>query len=194
MAERGIDQKEEKKSYGSAFVIGAVYWWRCPYGHSWMTILRRRRGKGFQSQFYRLDYNKAKAAYEEEDKKLQADAKYKSCRKSWRRFKSSLASGDTGKKLKALERRRSAGDGQVSGDRSKGQVHQERAGRGLVRTRSRGAAKAKSKTLPGVIADWTRKRQTRTELEPLAPGGTSSKKRSRRSNPAPKRSRPSSAS
>jgi len=46
---------------------------------------------------------KAKAAYDEEDKKLQADEKYKELAKNLTAFQSSLKDGELGKKLKALE-------------------------------------------------------------------------------------------
>ena len=76
MAERGIDQQEEKKSYGSVFLIGiallvALSVWAYVDDNYYAPSL-----EGLSSAFYRLDYSRAKAAYEEEDKKLQADANY----------------------------------------------------------------------------------------------------------------------
>ena len=91
MAERGVDPKEEKKSYGSAFVIGAGYTGGVvPLGLLWTTTFTRRPWKGVQAKFYRLDYNKAKAAYDEEDKKLQADEKYQELSKKLAAFQSIL--------------------------------------------------------------------------------------------------------
>jgi hypothetical protein len=76
MAERGIDQNEEKKSYGSIFVIGIGLLVAFSLWAFWDDNITRRPWKAFQSQFYRLDYAKAQAAYDEENKKLQGDANY----------------------------------------------------------------------------------------------------------------------
>ena len=103
MAERGVDQKEEKKSYGSVFVLGAAILAALSLWAFLDDNITRRPWKNFQSKFYRLDYNKAKAAYDEEDKKLQADDKYKELTKKLAAFEASLASGDLGKRLTALE-------------------------------------------------------------------------------------------
>ena len=104
MAERGVDPKEEKKSYGSAFVLGAAILAALSLWAYLDDNIIRRPWKGVQAKFYRLDYNKAQAAYDEEDKKLQADAKYKELSQKLAAFQADLASGDTGKRLKALER------------------------------------------------------------------------------------------
>jgi hypothetical protein len=103
MAERGVDPKEEKKSYGSVFVIGAGLLVMLTLWAFWDDNISRRPWKGIQSRFYRLDYNKAKTAYDEEDKKLQADEKHKELSKKLAAFQSSLKDGELGKKLKALE-------------------------------------------------------------------------------------------
>ncbi|MDP9130635.1 MAG: c-type cytochrome, partial [Candidatus Binatota bacterium] len=104
MAERGVDPKEEKKSYGSAFVLGAGILAALSLWAYLDDNIIRRPWKGIQAKFYRLDYNKAQAAYDEEDKKLQADEKYKELSQKLAAFQADLASGDTGKRLKALER------------------------------------------------------------------------------------------
>ncbi len=75
MAERGVDLKEEKKSYGSVFVIGVALLVALSLWAYWDDNITRRPWKGVQARFYRLDYGKAKAAYDEEDKKLQDDPK-----------------------------------------------------------------------------------------------------------------------
>jgi DNA repair exonuclease SbcCD ATPase subunit len=104
MAERGIDQKEEKKSYGSAFVIGSGLLVALSLWAFWDDNITRRPWKAVQANFYRLDYNRAKAAYDEEDKKLQADATYQELTKKLAAFQASLNSGgELGKKLSALE-------------------------------------------------------------------------------------------
>jgi mono/diheme cytochrome c family protein/predicted nucleic acid-binding Zn-ribbon protein len=102
MAERGIDQAEEKKSYGSVFLIGIALLVALTFWTFWDDNITRRPWKGVQARFYHLDYSKAKAAYDEEDKKLQGDAKYQELSKQLAAFQSSLAGGKLGKKLKAL--------------------------------------------------------------------------------------------
>ncbi len=79
------------------------YWRRCLSGLILDDNIIRRPWKGIQAKFYRLDYNKAQAAYDEEDKKLQADDKYKELSQKLAAFQADLASGETGKRLKALE-------------------------------------------------------------------------------------------
>ena len=103
MAERGVDQKEEKKSYGSVFVLGAGILAALSLWAFLDDNITRRPWKGFQAKFYRLDYNKAKAAYDEEEKKLQADDKYRDLTQKLAAFQASLANGDIGKRLRALE-------------------------------------------------------------------------------------------
>ena len=104
MAERGIDQQEEKKSYGSVFIIGSGLLVALSLWAFWDDNFTRRPWKGVQANFYRLDYNRAKAAYDEEDKKLQADSNYQELTKKLAAFQASLNSGELGRKLKALER------------------------------------------------------------------------------------------
>src|SRR5258708_635031 len=103
MAERGVDPKEEKKSYGSVFVIGIALLVALSLWAYWDDNFTRRPWKGVQAQFHRLDYSKAQAAYDEEDKKLKEDAKYQELSKKLAAYQASLAGGELGKKLKALE-------------------------------------------------------------------------------------------
>jgi mono/diheme cytochrome c family protein/predicted nucleic acid-binding Zn-ribbon protein len=103
MAERGVDPKEEKKSYGSVFVVGAGLLVALSLWAYWDDNITRRPWKGVQANFYRLDYKKAKAAYDEEDKKLQGDANYQELSKKLAAFRASVSSGDLSKKLTALE-------------------------------------------------------------------------------------------
>src|SRR6185503_13157411 len=103
MAERGIDQKEEKKSYGSVFVIGVALLVALSFWAFWDDNFTRRPWKSVQANFHRLDYNKAKTAYDEEDKKLQADANYQELSKKLAALRASLASGELNRKLKSLE-------------------------------------------------------------------------------------------
>jgi mono/diheme cytochrome c family protein len=103
MAERGIDPNEEKKSYGSIFLIGIALLVALSFWSFWDDNITRRPWKNFQSQFYRLDYSRAKAAYDEEDKKLQADSNYQELSKKYAAAQSSLKQGDLSKRLAALE-------------------------------------------------------------------------------------------
>jgi mono/diheme cytochrome c family protein len=104
MAERGIDQQEEKKSYGSVFLIGIALLVALSIWAFWDDNITRRPWKSFQSQFFRLDYNKAKTAYEEENKKLQADPNYQELTKKLGAVQSSMERGDLAKKLATLEK------------------------------------------------------------------------------------------
>src|SRR3990167_9212006 len=104
MAVRGYDENEEKKSYGSVFLLGtsllvAVSLWSL--GDDNIT---RRPWKKYQTEFYRLDYRKAKAAYDEENKKLEADPAYQELVKKLAAEEADLKSGDLAKKIKALNR------------------------------------------------------------------------------------------
>lgn len=104
MAVRGFDENEEKKSYGSVFLLGASLLVAVTLWSFWDDNITRRPWKKYQTDFYRLDYRKAKAAYEEEDKKLQADPAHQELAKKLAAEQASLASGDLAKKLKALQR------------------------------------------------------------------------------------------
>ena len=103
MAERGIDPNEEKKSYGSIFVIGIGLLVAFSFWAFWDDNITRRPWKNFQSRFYRLDYAKAQAAYDEENKKLQADANYQELSKKLTAARASVQEGELGAKLDALE-------------------------------------------------------------------------------------------
>ena len=120
MAERGIDPKEEKKSYGSVFrhrrrSVGGVV----PLGLSGRqhhaSPVERHPGEILPARL-----QQSQAAYDEEDKKLQADANYQELSKKLAAFQAeSSDNGELGKKLRALESEEAASDGQVSRDRSK---------------------------------------------------------------------------
>jgi mono/diheme cytochrome c family protein len=103
MAVRGIDEREEKKSYGSVFLLGSALLTVVTVWSFWDDNFTRRAWKAYQAYFYRLDYQKGKAAYNEEDKKLQADPAYQELAKKLAAEKQSLEKGELSKKLKALE-------------------------------------------------------------------------------------------
>ena len=104
MAERGIDQTEEKKSYGSTFLIGIALLVALSFWAFWDDNITRRPWKNVQARFYRLDYDKAKAAYDEENKKLQADSNYQELSKKLTAARASLNNGELGRRLAALEK------------------------------------------------------------------------------------------
>jgi mono/diheme cytochrome c family protein len=104
MAERGIDQNEEKKSYGSVFLIGTALLVALSFWAFWDDNITRRPWKAVQARFYRLDYSKAKAAYDEEHKKLQADSNYQELSKKLAAAQASVYSGESRRKLNDLEK------------------------------------------------------------------------------------------
>jgi mono/diheme cytochrome c family protein len=104
MAERGIDETEEKKSYGSIFLIGVALLVALTFWAFWDDNITRRPWKAIQYRFFHLDYQKARAAYDEEQKKLAADPTYQELSKKLADAQTSLASGDLGNKLADLER------------------------------------------------------------------------------------------
>jgi mono/diheme cytochrome c family protein len=104
MAERGFDPQEEKKSYGSVFLIGIALLLALSIWAFWDDNITRRPWKSFQSQFHRLDYNKAKAAYEEENKKLQDDPTYQELSKKLAAVEASMNEGELAQRLADLER------------------------------------------------------------------------------------------
>ena len=104
MAERGFDPQEEKKSYGSVFLIGIALLVALSIWAFWDDNITRRPWKSFQSQFHRLDYNKAKAAYEEENKKLQDDPTYQELSKKLAAVEASMNEGELAQRLADLER------------------------------------------------------------------------------------------
>ncbi|MBI2987075.1 MAG: c-type cytochrome [Deltaproteobacteria bacterium] len=102
MAVRGYDENEEKKSYGSVFLLGTSLLVAVSLWSLWDDNITRRPWKKFQTEFYRLDYRKAKAAYDEEDKKLKADPGYQDLVKKLAAAEDSLTRGELAKKLKSL--------------------------------------------------------------------------------------------
>ncbi len=103
MAVRGVNEKEEKKSYGSVFLLASALLVVATLWSFWDDNITRRPWKAFQAAFYRLDYRKANAAYDEENKKLQADPAYQELAKKLADEKQSLEHGELARKKKALE-------------------------------------------------------------------------------------------
>src|ERR1051325_4103180 len=103
MAVRGVDETEEKKSYGSVFVIGSALLVVLTLWAFWDDNITRRPWKRYQTEFYRLDYQKAKSAYDAEDKKLQADPAHQDLRKKVPAAGASLSSGALRKQVDTLQ-------------------------------------------------------------------------------------------
>lgn len=103
MAVRGFDENQEKRSYGSVFLLGTSLLVAVTLWSLWDDNITRRPWKKFQAEFYRLDYRKAKQAYDEEDKKLQADPAYQELVKKLAAEQASLTGGELAKELRALE-------------------------------------------------------------------------------------------
>ncbi|HTM08494.1 MAG TPA: c-type cytochrome, partial [Verrucomicrobiae bacterium] len=103
MAVRGIDEKEEKKSYGTVFLLGSALLVVVTLWSFWDDNFTRRPWKEFQTAFYRLDYQKAKAAFDEENKKLSADPNYQELTKKLAAVQQSLKNGELAKKKAVLE-------------------------------------------------------------------------------------------
>lgn len=104
MAVRGFDEKEEKKSYGSVFLLGSALLVVVTLWSFWDDNITRRAWKMYQAEFSRLDYRKAKEAYDEEDKKLQADPAYQELVKKLAADRASLTQGELARKLDALRK------------------------------------------------------------------------------------------
>lgn len=103
MAVRGIDEKEEKKSYGSVFLIGSALLAAVTLWSFWDDNITRRPWKKFQAEFFRIDYQKAQAAYDAEDQKLREDPAYQELVKKLEAEKASLEGGELAEKLGALQ-------------------------------------------------------------------------------------------
>ncbi len=110
MAVRGFDPKEERKSYGAVFFFSVCFLVVVSLWAIFDDNITRRPWKKYQAEFNRLDYKKAKAAYDEEDKKLKADAKYVELVKKLEAEKSSLVDGDFSNKLLELRRQETERD------------------------------------------------------------------------------------
>jgi hypothetical protein len=104
MAVRGVDVEEEKKSYGSVFLLGAILLVVVGLWAVYDDNFTRRPWKKYQAEFYRLDYQKANAAYKEEDKKVKADASFQELVKTLEGERASLSGGELANKLSELRR------------------------------------------------------------------------------------------
>ena len=83
MAVRGVDPVEERKSYGTIFFLGICLLLGLSLWALHDDNFSRRPWKKYQAEFYSMDYAKAQAAYDEEDKSLRRIAITGSWPKSW---------------------------------------------------------------------------------------------------------------
>jgi len=110
MAVRGFDEQEEKKSYGSVFLLATALLVVLTLWSFWDDNITRRPWKKYQADFYRLDYRKAGAAYDEEDKKLRADPAYQELAKKLAAERTSLEKGELSRKLRDLRKQEREAD------------------------------------------------------------------------------------
>jgi len=110
MATRDFDPQEERKSYGAVFLVGTGLLVIVTLWSVWDDNITRRSWKRYQSDFYRLDYRKAKAAFDEEQKKLQADAGYQDLTKKLAAERASLERGELARRLAELKRKEATVD------------------------------------------------------------------------------------
>jgi mono/diheme cytochrome c family protein len=110
MATRDFDPGEEKKSYGAVFLVATSLLVVVTLWSVWDDNITRRSWKRYQAEFYRLDYQKAQAGFNEENKKLQADPAYQELLKKLATEQARLRNGDLAKKLADLKRRETVVD------------------------------------------------------------------------------------
>lgn len=104
MAVRGVVPEEERKSYGTVFFVGSIL---LVVLSLWVVLddtLTRRVWKRFQAEFYRIDYERAAAALEEEIARLEADPKYRELTQALEAEQESIESGAQAERLEALLR------------------------------------------------------------------------------------------
>ena len=104
MAVRGVDAEEEKKSYGAVFFLATSLLVVITLWAIFDDNFTRRPWKGFQAAFYGIDYGRARAAYEEEDKKLQANAEYRQLVEKLEAKRAGLESGELANRLRKVRR------------------------------------------------------------------------------------------
>jgi mono/diheme cytochrome c family protein len=106
MAVRGVDLEEEKKSYGSVFLVGVILLVFVGLWAVYDDNFTRRPWKKYQADFYRLDYQKAEETYREEDRKLHADDSYQKLLKTLEAEQASLSGGELADKYSELRRQK----------------------------------------------------------------------------------------
>ncbi|HWP58052.1 MAG TPA: c-type cytochrome [Candidatus Acidoferrales bacterium] len=110
MATRDFDPEEEKKSYGAVFLLATSLLVFVALWAVWDDNFTRRSWKRYQAEFNRLDYAKAKAAYDAEDKKLQADPTYRELTKKLAAERARLERGDLARRLAELRKKEAEAD------------------------------------------------------------------------------------
>lgn len=103
MAVRGVDPNEEKKSYGTVFFVGSILLVVVSLWAVFDDNITRRVWKKHQAEFNRSDYERAEAALAKEQKRLNADPKYRELVKKRDAELESLEAGDKHARLAELE-------------------------------------------------------------------------------------------
>ena len=94
MAVRGVDPNEEKKSYGTVFFVGSILLVVVSLWAVFDDNITRRVWKKHQAEFNRSDYERAEAALAKEQKRLNADPKFRELVKKRDAELESLEAGD----------------------------------------------------------------------------------------------------
>lgn len=102
MAVRGVDPVEERKSYGAIFFLGICLLLGLSLWALYDDNFSRRPWKKYQAEFFRMDYAKAQAAYDEEDKKLKTEANYLELAEQLDGQRASLRGGELAGRLAKL--------------------------------------------------------------------------------------------
>jgi len=101
MARRELNLDEEKRSYAGVWLVAAIL---LVVGAVWSLLddtFFRRPWKAYQTDFFRIEEEKERAALEAEEGKLGSDAKYQELQGKLAEAQKSLASGESAKQLAA---------------------------------------------------------------------------------------------
>jgi mono/diheme cytochrome c family protein/predicted nucleic acid-binding Zn-ribbon protein len=102
---QGLDPEEEKKSYGGLFLLSIGMLLAVSLWSIWDDNISRRPWKKYQAEFSRIQYEKAKAAYEAEDRRLSENPTYQDLMKRLSGARESLSKGANAKRLTDLKKR-----------------------------------------------------------------------------------------
>ncbi|MBM4243527.1 MAG: c-type cytochrome, partial [Deltaproteobacteria bacterium] len=101
MARRELNLDEEKRSYAGVWLVAAIL---LVVGAVWSLLddtFFRRPWKAYQTEFFRIEEEKERAALEAEEGKLGSDAKYQELQGKLAEAQKSLGSGESAKQLAA---------------------------------------------------------------------------------------------
>lgn len=101
----GLDPEEEKKSYGGIFFLSVGLLLAVSLWAVWDDNISRRPWKKYQAEFFDLQYAKARAAYNAENKRLSEDPTYRDLEKRLAAAEESVQHGEKARNLAALEKK-----------------------------------------------------------------------------------------